>query len=413
MKKRVISIVAGLLAIVVPAWGAGYKIPEQSVNSTAHAGAYVAYTPSADAAYYNPANMSWLDNRWILEADAMLIHLDSIHYEDARSSSYSGDSTRENFFLPTFFAVSPDYNNFRFGLSLTAPGGLSKRWENAYPSTFAQEFSLKIFEANPTVSYKFNDRFSLGAGVRAVYADGTVRSSGMVSRSPLATASRDMDGTATAFGYNLAATVRPVDNMNISVTYRSRVKLDIDGTAHLATSLPVGARTYNGDTSVDIPLPAVLSLATSYTFFDQLTVELEYERTFWSSYDKLDFSYPTALSNPILIAAFDTAKAKNWEDTNTWRLGVTYDMKNNWTLMAGVALDETPAPASTIGFELPDSNAVLYSVGVRYKINDKMDVGAAYLYDHKEDRTVNNGTVDGTFENAAAHLFTVGLTYKL
>ncbi|MGD9948520.1 MAG: OmpP1/FadL family transporter [Desulfobulbus sp.] len=411
--NRTLGIAGGiLLAAASQAMASGYRIPEQSLNSTARAGSYVAYTPGADAAYYNPANMSWLENRWTLEADATWIQLSSIDYIDTRSTYYNGSSEAEDFFLPTFFAVSPEYNSFRFGLSVTAPGGLSKRWQAPYPRTFAEEFSLKIFEINPTVSYKINDRLSVAAGVRGVYVDGKVKSNGVVSRSPYATATRDMDGDALEAGFNLAVTARPVENMNVSLTYRSNVDLGIEGHANLATSLPVSPMTYSGDTGVEIPLPAVLAVAVSYTFFDQLTVELEYDRTYWSEYDQLDFTYPTAFTNPILSAAFDAPKPKNWRDTDAWRLSFAYDLKNNWILMAGIAFDENPAPSSTLGFELPDSDAQLYSLGVRYTINEDMEMGVAYLYDDKESRTVSNKTIEGTLDNAAAHLVTVGFTYK-
>ena len=104
--------VAGLILLTASgsALASGYRIPEQSVNSTARAGSYVAYTPGADATYYNPANMSWLEDRGYCEVDATWIRLSAIEYTDQRSPLYSGESEEENFLLPTFFAVSPDYN---------------------------------------------------------------------------------------------------------------------------------------------------------------------------------------------------------------------------------------------------------------------------------------------------------------
>ena len=57
-----------LLAASGTALASGYRIPEQSVNSTARAGGYVAHTPGADASYFNPANMAWLDPKAQIEA---------------------------------------------------------------------------------------------------------------------------------------------------------------------------------------------------------------------------------------------------------------------------------------------------------------------------------------------------------
>jgi len=400
-----------LLAAAGSAFASGYRIPEQSVNSTARAGGYVAYTPGADATYYNPANMSWLEDRGYLEVDATWIHLASIQYTDLVPAR-SGESETENFLLPTFFAVSPDYSNFRVGFSVTAPAGLSKRWKDPFPRTFAEEFTLKVFDINPTLSYKFCDRFSVGAGVRGIYADGRVRSNGVVP--PGVNATRDMEGDTLEAGYNLALTARPVEKMNVALTYRSKVDLGIEGDANLSTTLPVAPNTYSGETGVEVPLPAILAAAVSYTFFDQLTVELEYDRTYWSAYKQLDFTYPVTFVNPVLEGAFNTAKPKNWSDTESWRLSATYDLKNNFILMAGIAFDENPVPDATLGFELPDSDALLYSAGLRYQVNKDLDLGVAYLYDDKESRRVTNAVgINGSFDDAAAHLVTVGLSYKL
>ncbi|NOX26303.1 MAG: aromatic hydrocarbon degradation protein [Deltaproteobacteria bacterium] len=413
MRKKIAVISLTALLAAGSAYASGYRIPEQSVNSVARAGAYIAHTPEADAAYYNPANMSWLADRGYLETDLTYLHLTSISYRDNRSPLYNGDSSSENFLLPTFFAVSPRYNKFRLGLSFTLPAGLSKEWSQPYPKTFAQEFTLKVYEFDGSVAYKFNDYISFAAGLRGIHSSAKVASSGTIATG--VKASRYMEGDTNEFGYNLAATVRPLANMNLSMTYRSKVDLDLDGNAVLATSaaVPGTPSTYNGAGAVTIPLPAILAIAGSYTFADRLTVELEYDRTYWSDYKQLDFRYPVALTNPYLAGAFDAAIPKKWEDSNAWRIGVQYDMKNGFILMAGFALDKTPIPDSTILFDLPGSDARIYSMGLRYAVNNKIEVGAAYLYDTKDKRNVANAKVSGTFDNSAAHLFTVGLNYKL
>ena len=414
MKKRIAVATLSLLIASGTAYGSGYRIPEQSVNSTARAGASVAYTPAADAAFFNPANMSWLEDRGHVETNITYIGLKSIRYTDNRSSLYNGDSEYESFYLPTLFAVSPDYNGFRLGFSFDIPAGLSKKWNQPFPKTFVQEFKLHVYEINPTVSYKINDMLSFAVGARAIYSDGTVKSSGMISQSyGGVTASRDMHGNTWECGYNLAATFRPLDTVNLSVTYRSNVNLDLDGDAYLATSASfAGAATYQGNAHVTVPLPAVLAAAGSYTFFDQLTVEMEYDRTFWSKYKNLDFIYPTSLGNPYLTAAFDTSVPKDWEDSNAWRFSVSYDI-SAFTLMAGFAYDKNPVPDATLNFDMPDSDACLYSVGWRYRISEKLDAGVAFLYDHKNSRSVVNETINGTFDDAGAYLMTLGLSYKM
>lgn len=404
MKKK-IAVVAltGILA-AGPAFASGYRIPEQSLNSTALSAAYIANTPSADASYYNPANMSWLENKWQTEASLTWIHLASIEYTDKVTSSFNSGSRTEDFALPNLHIVSPDYNNFRFGLSVVYPYGLSKRWDNSLPKAYAEEFTLKTYELNPTISYKLNEKISFGGGLRAIYAEGVVKST--------AGASRDLKGDATEYGYNLAATYRPVENLSLAATYRSKIDLDIEGDARLYLG---AAQLYNGYAEVSVPAPAVLSLATSYTCNSgKTTAELTYDKTFWNAYDKLDFNYGPALTNAVLISAFDNPKAKNWVNSEAYRIGLTHKLNTQWTVMAGFAIDKNPIPDHTLGFELPDSDAKIYSCGLRYQPTDNLTVGAAYLFDDKESRSVptNANGVNGTFDNSAAHLFTAGLQYR-
>jgi long-chain fatty acid transport protein len=359
--------------------------------------------------------MSWLDDRGYLEGNLMYVGLPAVEYSDNRSPLYSGESEEENFVMPTFFAVSPDYHNFRVGLSFTAPGGLSKQWKDPYPRTFSEEFSLKVLEFSPSVSYKISDMISVAAGVRAVYADGKVKTAGMISREyGGVTGSMDLEGDTLEWGYNFAATVRPVKDLSLSLTYRSNVDLGLEGDAKLATSASfAGMPIYNGSGEVEVPLPAVLSIAAAYTFMEKLTVELEWDRTFWSEYEQLDFNYDTTLTNPFLFNAFDAPKPKNWEDTDAWRLGLSYQVNPCFMLMAGLAIDENPFPEQNVGFELPDSDAMLYSVGFRYAFSEDLDLGFGYLYDTKDSRSVSNSTVNGTFDGAGAHLVSIGLSYKL
>ncbi|MDD3323517.1 MAG: OmpP1/FadL family transporter [Sulfurospirillaceae bacterium] len=379
----------------------GYRIPEQSLNSVALSNAYVANANSADASYYNPANMSFMGTGAEVEAGMTYINLPKVSFAGT-DATHSDKSLEEHFFVPTMFYVSPMMGSWRYGLSVVAPGGLSKRWDN-FGKRSSEEFTLATIEVNPTASYKFNDQFSVALGARGVYSDGVVKSNASN------VAVRDLTGDSIDFGYNLALSYKPIKDLTLSATYRSKIDLTVEGEATLIH--PAIAGGYNGGASVTIPLPAVLNIALAYTM-DKTTVEFVFDRTYWSAYKELDFNYDRAL------AAFDAPVPKNWKDVNAYRIGVTHQYNDKLTLMAGFAIDETPAPDNTVGFELPDSDAKLYSVGFDYKINKQLSMGFAYLYDDKEDRTVNNNTggastaPSGTFSDSAAHLVRLSAKYK-
>lgn len=408
MKKKISVLALSSVLITGSAWAAAYRIPEQSVDSVAKAGANIASSLGADASYYNPANMSWTKNdAWQFEGALTYINLPAITYTDNRTPLYNGESETEHFLLPTVFLVSPDMNNFRFGFSVTAPDGLAKRWTQPFPRSYAQEYSLKVFDINPTVSYQVGEMFSLAGGVRMLYSSAKLSSYAVQPGTGIA-ANMNMDGDTVEWGWNLAASLRPMENMNLSVTYRSNVDLDLDGDVNLGTNYPQ-PYVMNTGGSVSVPAPAVLSISMAYTL-DKATVDLTWDRTFWSEYENITFNFDTPVTHPVLTAV-NQPIPKNWEDSDSYRIGLSYELNPTWTLMAGFAYDETAVPDATLGFELPDSDSFLYSIGTRYRVNEQMELGVAYLYDYKTSRSVSNDTINGTFTDASAHLLTLGLSY--
>lgn len=399
-----------LSLIVGSTYAGGYKIPENSVKSTALSAAYVANAHGADAAYFNPAAMVFNEDRSYLEGNLTYIYLSETDFNGSvnhpliggPSGPISVSSKHQHFFIPSFHYSSPAVGNTRFGLSVITPVGLTKRWHDPVSRSFSEKFSLKTLEINPSAAYKIKNNFSAAFGLRAVYSEGIVRST-----NPGATFSRSMEGDSWDYGYNLALLYKPSNELSLAATYRSKIDITAEGTASLvAFGAPIYSNRY---ASVSIPVPATASLAAAFALSDQTTLEIVYERTYWSSYKSLDFVYDSA--QPV----FDDPVAKDWSDTNTVRIGLSHDYGNKWSVMAGYGYDETPAPEQTLGFELPDSDAHLFSIGARYKMSKDMLIGAALLYDYKESVSVSNndGGISGEFSNASALLVTMGIEVKL
>lgn len=388
---------------------AGYKIPENSLNSTALSAAYVAGANGADASYYNPANMVWMDDGAEMETALTYINLPSIKYSDAFTPPFNAGSKVENFLVPSFHYMSPKVNNWRFGLSMVAPAGLSKRWSGTYQMLKAEEFSLQVIEINPTASYKFSDQFAVGFGLRAVYSDGTIKFQDLNAFSGTAYQNK-MEADSIDFGYNLAVSFKPIDNLTLSSTYRSKIDLTVEGDASGWLSHPTLGYPIDTSANTEVPLPAALTLAAAYDF-GNTTVEFVYERNYWSSYKNLDFNFP---NDPVVEGAFGAVNPKNWKDVSAYRIGVTHQYNDKLKLMAAFAIDENPIPDSTVSFELPDSDARLYSAGFEYKLNEKMKIGLSYLYDDKDSRTIIGGAgrPNGTFTDASAHLVTASIKYR-
>jgi long-chain fatty acid transport protein len=333
------------------------------------------------------------------------VNLPKMTYTDNRNPAYNGKSKEENIVAPLLHFVTPAYqDDWRFGFSAVVPGGLSKRWDTPYQAATAKKFSLRIIEANPTAAYKINDYAAIGFGARAIYSTGDIELQPSTDIS--------MEGDSFDFGYNLALSVRPVEALKLAATYRSKVDLTLEGNAKIKSGT---TSVYDGGINVSAPLPAVLSLAAAYTFFQKTTVEFVYERVYWSAYKEIDFNFE---DDPAIESSkVGQPNKKNWKDSNTFRLGVTHKATDNLKLMAGFTIDKTPAPESTLAFELPDSNSKNYSAGLEYKLNEDMSIGAAYIFSDKEERSVSQSSnpsdgLDGKFTDGGAHLVNLSLRYR-
>lgn len=408
MKKiALLSLLASSLA-----FAGGYKIPETSLNALALGAANIAHNKSADTAYYNPANMVFMQDVNHAEFDLMYIGLEGTKFEGSVDGApYNISAKEENFIVPSLHFVSSKLGNARVGLSVVVPAGLTKRWSDAPAIYKAEEFTLQVVEFNPSIAIPITQKLGVAFGFRIVHSEGTVKAS------RTGVYSQHLEGDSIDYGYNLALAYKPTSQANISMTYRSKVNLTEEGSANLFydadSVLGPNPALLQGDyaAGVSIPLPAILSLAASYTFETDTTVEFVYERNFWSAYKSLNFEY----ENPYAEGVFGTSTPKNWKDSNGFRLGITQELED-MTLMAGAVYDRTPVPEKTLSFELPDSDSIAFSLGGRYKIDDTMELGLAALYSMREselkqsDNNING--IVGKFSNAGVLMVSAGISYK-
>ena len=406
--KRLSLVLFGLPLL---SFAIAYKIPEQSLRSTATAASYMSNANAPDVVFFNPANMSFLSRGWHFEGGLRLVYVPKIKFNGRvrvpGTTVYApvkDKSDTDTFLVPYFYMITPERNNFRFGVAFTTPAGVAKEWNAPLTKAYAEKFLLKVYEISLAGSYKFSQKFSIGGGVRVLYADGEVKLS-----YPNAYRLKLSGSSEPEFGYYLSATFKPTESFVLSALYRSKVDLDIEGDANGYLVIP-GRGVYNFFTTgdVSIPLPAELRFSASYKF-QKATLEFTFERNFWSEYDELDFNY----NDPVIESQFGKPKKKDWKDSNSYRFGFYYEFTDNWKGMLGIAYLVSPIPSKTLGFELPEPKYMwVYSLGTTYKIKPGWEIGASYLYLSRGDRRVNNGDIKGKFSDISAHLITISAGFS-
>lgn len=407
---------------------AGFKINEQSNDGVALASANIAKGFGADVAYYNPANMAFLpnDDKFSFENSFSYIQLNKIKFQSNNNVRFGSKIARVA--APLFHAVSPVFgDNWRFGVSFTAPAGMIIRWQDPLARQTAAKFELKVLELSPSLSYKFNDQFAIGFGLRAVYSKGNVINEGLTTNPIPMKYGRDIAGDSLDYGYNLALTYRPIEDLSLAIAYRSKVTMTITGNENIrANALGNNMTVYQGGANISAPLPAILDVGLAYTI-DNTTLMFDWQKTYWSAWKEMDFNYSGGVNSSYTGAAsaiakkifsgYDRPRASNWRDTNAFRIGVAHNISQNLRIMAGFAIDEAASMSDKTGFDVPDTKSRIYTAGLNYKFTKDLEVGLSGLYQDRYARSVNgrdelNRFAYGKFERAAAYIINLGVKYQ-
>ena len=436
-------------------YASGFILNEQSLNGTALNSAYVAGAYGADSSYYNPANMGFDDNNE-LELNATMIFIPGFDFTtnsrdagenalnnqtkpDRRNTIVDGKANSTLAFVPKMFfktkALHLSQNiKSNFGVSVTTPSGLTMDWGKE-GGEFMDNVGIAMIEINPVMSLTFGERFSLGGGVRAIYANGDFDNTLYVPFNSPGLASGTTKVTQTSnteswgIGYNLAASLKITEKTTLALTYRSKTHFNMKGKLNANSSVPVlGAAYPNGlnmtaNLNLSTDIPDIIRLGLAHQF-EKLLAEFVYEHTFWNKADIFEFQYsnqvftdpngkevPDLILNNLNSADYNAvAMGRGWRNSNAFRLGLTYLYSPKLKLMGSLAYDATPVPQGKNRFGIPDANAYMLGIGARYDLwGNRADVGIAYSLALKDNTRSFIQSKDGLGQ---LHLLTLGLKYR-
>jgi long-chain fatty acid transport protein len=403
--KKITLLAAAITATfgISSVHAAGFRLPEVSVLGVGTSNALVANTDQLGALPYNPANMAFHDKNGLV-AGVTYIDYDLKVDTSVQTGGGSYDSTGDNsFWVPNLYVMAPGYGKVSFGLGINAPFGLETGWSAATFPNFAAlgpaaaaaapaVSRIEMLNINPNIAYKINNTTSLAFGIDMYQLRDLM----------LNTQGAKIEGTGQDFGWNIGFT-KKLDKWNLGLSYRSSVKVDINGVVNDAA----GATT-------SVEFPDMLQFGAYYQATDKWGIELDVERTGWSSFDKLVISIP---------AAGQTITSTNkWDDTWAMRLGAIYAINEKTNLLLGYSFDETGQPDEYFSARVPDAERQLFSVGVTHDYGG-WTLEASYMYVMLDDRTVSsttppnpadpNGTslYNGTYESSV-NLLSIGLSTK-
>jgi long-chain fatty acid transport protein len=389
-------LICSIVSFTTRVFAGGFAVPQQTAKAAALSNALTAGVDDPSAVYINPAGLAFVDGNQIL---ANMTYVNSI--SNVKNSGQTSRNLHDDNFIPTLFA---NYHipgtEVTLGLGTYTPFGLATTYkDDAFTRFAAIRSELKIFYVSPTVSWRPVPYFSVGGGVSFVHSSEVLSQKLFLGAVDVGEARLRITDTDDAFGYHLGILAGPFSNFKLGLSYRSRVDLSFNNADVKFTDAAFtgGAFTVVRGKGLHVPIPPVISAGIHWQINPEWGAEFVYDFTRWSEFERLKLNLATPL--PALGGAFPIFQfivPQNWKNTSTLRVGTTYKVNNELELRAGMALDEAPAPSSSLSPAIPTADIFAISGGFGYDWGTNLKIEFGYMALFYKNRNVTNNVLEGT-----------------
>jgi len=402
------------------AFAGGFMIGEMATRASGMASAFTAVADDASAAWHNPAGVAFTTgNQLMLGGDVLITSNEFSTNTSNPSHPGVADAGSKAFIIPHAYYTFNNGSSLGASLSINAPFGLETDWPETGPFAAKSTFSrLNMVMINPSVVFQVSDRFSIAVGVD--YAS--------VYQVDLNSTLQDLSGDGDGWGGN-ASIFYKGDSVNFGVTYRSRIKADLNGSATAKSTLKtLGGTTSTAHTSVTLPDQVNVGIALFPN--EQWTLSLDVDWVNWKTYDAVDITYDSATyltavrSLQTAVGASVTGSTHiphNWKATVAFRLGTEWKYNSQMRARFGYIYDPTPIRDVDFSPTVPGNDRHIISIGHGYDFNPDttLDLGYAYVHINERNQTLSPATptnAPDTVKNGIykgnAHIIMASLNYR-
>jgi long-chain fatty acid transport protein len=325
-----------------------------------------------------------------------------------------------------FLGVSSDLGTkrLRVALAVYAPNLYGADLPADEPSRYHLTKGF-FFAAHLTgaVAWKVTDKFSIGAGISAVYLvmQGTQFMNPLVNNNPdlrfdSSAKVRDwdikvaLDGRGWTWDWNVGLLFRPIPTLGIGMSFTSGADVSLEGPvtirASRATSVPM-----KGRQTTTFAIPFCLRAGINWEFVKDF--ELGLDASYWHYQVNQEQQMKVDASIASLVGSGGVVRTPK-EFTNSWNVsvGLLYRVIPQVDLMIGFQRDASPIPTRTMTVENLNRGLTSVSMGVRWRAAHWVTVGLTYMRTWADllvlqDSVLNpptNGKGHGSMSHVAADL---------
>ena len=442
MKKKLVLALMTAVPLAAQATD-GYFADGYGMKSNGMGGAAVAVAMEPFGGAVNPGAMSFLDSQWQLGVAWFSPHRSAERTGSGQAGiDGSADSDSTNFFIPEFGVNWKLSLDVALGLTVYGNGGMNTNYPGGQ---IPAQSACGQFRGGQGAPYNLLcGSGSLGVDLTqliiAPYASWQFIKNHSIGIAPLITYQRfKAEGLQTFDNPAFSSSPGNVTNNGYSdswgigarVGYMGQFTEQFSVGAAYATKINMGNfDKYKGlfAQGGGFDLPSNFTVGAAFRPTKEWLIALDFERIYYT--DSASVSNPSAWigycppppmgagqRNYCLGAG--SGAGFGWQDVNVWKLGVQYQLNEQWTLRGGYNHSDNPIQPQDVTFNILAPGVVKdqWSLGTTYRIDKDSEVTGAFMYAQNNSVTgpsllIGFGAPPTTSETIQMKEYLLGIAYS-
>lgn len=341
----------------------------------------------ASAVYYNPAALSLLKGSQFLLAGAYVpvrFSFNGSTFQNATHITETGSATSKTLYkLPAGFLSLPLGKKLIMGLGVLYPDFGKQNFSNqSIVRHFGTYSSLSSLDLIPSLTYKVNDKFSIGAGLD--FEEIRVTLNSVVGAPAVGVPDYKLtnESKKRGFGAHAGILLQPKRGTVMGLTYHSRVRFHPAGHSTFQAPTPFTV----DDFHFNLSMPASTVLSVDQYLNPEFGIIGTVQYMQWSVINVLNLQNVAIVRGGVPAVLPLSQLFFNLHDTWRFQLGTHYAASQKLTVRAAAAYDQDPGNPA---FQLTPATNIILSTNATYKFNDRFGFELGYAHVFYTNQTID------------------------
>ncbi|MBP6103589.1 MAG: transporter [Gammaproteobacteria bacterium] len=373
------------------------QIPLQNVTNlgTAYAGA-ASLAEDASTGFWNSAGLTHIKSKeqivagGILSAPSTMLHVTSATSNTGTPLNPGSARPSNRALVPSMHYAKKINDRWAFGLSAVTTFGSKTNYKpDSVARYIATRSEMMAINAGPSIAYRFDQGFSLGGGVDALYV-ATQMASNIASAPGVADGFQKSIVSRTGLGYHVGILQALSEATRFGAQYRSKIHVTAKGDSTVQGT-PTATAT-NQRTWGNLDFPEYVILSAYHDVNAQWAVVSDLQLTHWSK-----------LKNMVLRYEDNTALmiAQNYKNNYRLAVGGIYQYDQKWRFKMGGSFEKRGTHTIGRSIFIPDQDQIVPAVGVQYRLSKRMALDVAYAHIFYKKQSIDQSAPIGTPSSTA------------